>query len=80
MIVKTVLFPKIVFKLFKICLTDGGSSLSNFSALRLGGLGGIALFNTNQLDKQVKIRGHAVTIFNHGTFFEFSCITIGAKP
>ena len=45
-----------------------GFSLSNFSALPLGGVGGSALFNNTKLESVVSNNGQAVTIFNILTF------------
>ena len=45
-----------------------GFSLSNFSALPLGGVGGSALFNNTKLASVVSSNGQAVTIFNIRTF------------
>ena len=76
----TVLFERICFRFAKIFAVVGGSSHKSFSALLLGGLFGIGLFKRNQLQSVVKIKGHAVTKFSQGTFFEEFCITSGARP
>ena len=57
---------------------DGGLSHKSFSALLLGGLGGVALFKINQLDKSGIISGQVVEAFKIGRLLCLSFIMTGA--
>ena len=57
---------------------EGGFSLKSFSALLLGGLGGVALFKINQLDKSGIISGQVVEAFKIGRLLCLSFIIAGA--
>lgn len=56
-----------------------GFSDSNFSALPLGGVGGSALLSNIKLEKIVRSKGHAVTMFSIQTLFGLLFITMGER-
>ena len=58
MIVRTLLFFKTLSTFLSICRNEGATSDKSFSALLLGGLGGTAVFKTNQLKVHIFCEGN----------------------
>ena len=56
-----------------------GFSDKSFSALPLGGVGGSALFSNIKLEKIVRSKGQAVTMFSIQTLFGLLFITMGER-
>ena len=79
MIAKTVLFLMRHSKFLPICHKLGGSSIKSFSALLLGGVGGVADFKNRKLTIVVKTKGEAVIMFKRGKFCGSSFITAGDR-